>query len=323
MYDYYYCGVPMSSTYPIRAVSRLTGISEDTLRAWERRYKAVSPRRAGSARVYTDKEIERLVLLQQAVAKGHSIGRIATASEAQLRTLIEKSTKLSTGKGVTKTAAAKANGAAAEEAAIFGPLLAAVDSYDYVSAERELAALTAVIPNPRALVHRLGIPLMHIAGQRWHEGTFAIAQEHMITSLLSGLFASMLRLYAQTNPRAKILLATPENEHHGFGILAAAMLAAAGGLGAIHLGTNLPAREIAQASRKTQAHAILIGLSAIKTAAAISALEEIQKKAFPRTKLWVGGASPSITAAANGLGWTVLDDFQTLERHLGLLGARF
>ena len=94
-------------------------------------------------------------------------------------------------------------------------------------------------------------------------------------------------------------------------------------MGAIRLGTNLPAREIAQASRKTRVNAILIGLSAIQTAAAISALEEIQKKVFPRTKLWVGGASPAVAAAAAELGWTVLEDFQALERRLGVLGPRF
>jgi len=31
--------------YPIRAVSKLTGLSVDTLRAWERRYRAIVPRR--------------------------------------------------------------------------------------------------------------------------------------------------------------------------------------------------------------------------------------------------------------------------------------
>ena len=34
---------PGRARYPIRAVSRLTGISIDTLRAWERRYGAVTP----------------------------------------------------------------------------------------------------------------------------------------------------------------------------------------------------------------------------------------------------------------------------------------
>lgn len=35
--------------YPIRAVSKLTGVAIDTLRAWERRYSAVTPIR-GAAR---------------------------------------------------------------------------------------------------------------------------------------------------------------------------------------------------------------------------------------------------------------------------------
>ena len=117
---------------------------------------------------------------------------------------------------------------------------------------------------------------MRITGERWHDGKFTIAQEHMVTSLLTGLFASMLRLYAPANPRAKVLMATPENEHHGFGILAAAMLTAAGGLGAIHLGTNLPARDIIQAARKTEANAILVGLCGAKPETAIPVLQEIQ-----------------------------------------------
>ena len=31
--------------YPIRAVSKQTGISIDTLRAWEKRYQVVAPQR--------------------------------------------------------------------------------------------------------------------------------------------------------------------------------------------------------------------------------------------------------------------------------------
>ena len=313
----------MASTYPIRAVSRLTGITEETLRAWERRYQAVTPQRAGRTRVYTDKEIQRLVLLQQAVAQGYAIGQVATTSNTRLRTLLQKSLELSAEKGTAKNVRSRNLAAPTDEVSLLVPLLAAIEAYDYPRADRELSRLSASIPSPRELVHRLGFPLMHVTGERWHQGTFTIAQEHMITALLSGLFASMLRLYTQAKPPAKVLMATPENEHHGFGILAAAMLTAAGGLGAIHLGTNLPAREIVHATRKTQAHAVLIGLCATKYDAAMSVLQEIQSRAFPRTKLWVGGASAPIAAAATESGWTVLEDFQALERQLGLLGARF
>lgn len=312
----------MSSTYPIRAVSRLTNISEETLRAWERRYRAVTPKRVGRARMYSDKEIQRLVLLQQAVAEGHSIGRIAAESDAQLRKLVGKSASLARG-GEGAEVPARIATAAGQEGLLLAPLLAAVEAYDYARADSELSRLSAAIASPRELVHRLALPLMNITGERWHKGTFTIAQEHIVTGLLSGLFAALLRLYGQNKPRARIVMATPENEHHGFGILAAAMLTAAGGLGAIHLGTNLPAGEIAKAARKTKAEAILIGLSATTPAAGISALQEIQNKAFLRTKLWVGGASAAMAAALRGSGWTVLEDFQTLERQLALLGANF
>ena len=55
--------------YPIRAVSKLTGISVDTLRAWERRYAVVDPERDERGRLYSDADVERLRLLRQAVER--------------------------------------------------------------------------------------------------------------------------------------------------------------------------------------------------------------------------------------------------------------
>ncbi|MGA2097480.1 MAG: MerR family transcriptional regulator [Candidatus Acidiferrum sp.] len=312
----------MASSYPIRAVARLTGIPEDTLRAWERRYQAVTPRRSSRGRLYSDKEIQRLVLLRESVEQGHSIGQIATVSDEQLRMLLRKSEDVALEKKSGRETLRKQKPATDEDRSLEG-VLAAVGAYDYARAERELGRLATATPNPRDLVHRVAFPLMRIAGERWHEGKFTIAQEHMLTSLLTGLFASMLRLYAPANPQAKVLLATPENEHHGFGILAAAMLTAAGGLGAIHLGTSLPTRDILQAARKTEASAILVGLCGAEPSTAIPVLREIESKAIPRTRLWVGGASARVSKVAAELDWTPLKDFNALERQLGFLGARF
>ena len=52
------------SRYPIRAVSRLTGIGIDTLRAWERRHDAVTPVRDERGRMYSDADVARLRLLR-------------------------------------------------------------------------------------------------------------------------------------------------------------------------------------------------------------------------------------------------------------------
>src|SRR6187402_380711 len=73
--------------YPIRAVSKLTGISIDTLRAWERRHGAVAPIRDERGRMYTDADVDRLRLLHGALARGHSIGRLAPLTNEELHHL--------------------------------------------------------------------------------------------------------------------------------------------------------------------------------------------------------------------------------------------
>ena len=79
----------MQTRYPIRAVAKITGISLDTLRAWERRYRAVVPQRSDRGRQYGTAEIDRLLLLNQLVKRGHSIGSIASLPDSELRNLLE------------------------------------------------------------------------------------------------------------------------------------------------------------------------------------------------------------------------------------------
>jgi MerR family transcriptional regulator, light-induced transcriptional regulator len=47
--------------YPIRTVSRLTGVSEGSLRAWEARYGLIKPARTqGGHRLYSDNDVGRV-----------------------------------------------------------------------------------------------------------------------------------------------------------------------------------------------------------------------------------------------------------------------
>ena len=72
--------------YGIGAVARITGLTDHTIRVWERRYKAVVARRTGSGhRVYTPAHVEKLGLLKQLTDRGIAIGKIASKSNAALR----------------------------------------------------------------------------------------------------------------------------------------------------------------------------------------------------------------------------------------------
>jgi MerR family transcriptional regulator, light-induced transcriptional regulator len=305
----------MATSYPISAVAKLTGIPLDTLRAWERRYRAIVPKRAGRGRVYSEEQIQKLLLLRRAVEQGHSIGQVATLGDRQLRELLEKSSALAAGESAARTSDANE---------MLAPVLHSLDRFDYAGTDREINRLAAAMGSPRNFVHRAALPLMRTVGERWHEGKCSIAQEHLLTNLLTGLLASLVRTYSPSHPPSRVLLATPTNERHAFPNLAAAMLIAAGGLGAIYLGTELPAADIVMAARKSEADVILLSLSSTPRSEVRDDLSYIARKAPRSTALWVGGAAElHLEQATEGSRWLVLKDFSELERQLAARGARF
>jgi methanogenic corrinoid protein MtbC1 len=266
----------MPTHYPIRAVAKITGLSLDTLRAWERRYKAVVPERSDRGRQYGPEHIERLLLLNQLVQKGHAIGGIASRSDEELRGLLSRQP-------------IPPDAAATPPTDLHAPVLAAIENFDTVRASDELSRLAAVL-SPRDLVYQVAIPLMREVGIRWHNGTLAIAQEHLVSQMLRTLLGNMMRLFRPSNPAMKMVLATPAGEVHEFGMLAAAMLASLAGVEPVYLGPNLPAREIADAARQTSAKVIVLSV----TFPSETTREEIKAlaAAMPEdAELWVGGAA--------------------------------
>ena len=81
--------------YGIGAVARLTGLTDHTIRVWERRYEAVVAQRAKNGRrVYTPADVEKLGLLKRLTDQGLSIGRIAGDSLDQLHARLRDMSEL-------------------------------------------------------------------------------------------------------------------------------------------------------------------------------------------------------------------------------------
>ena len=69
----------------IGAVARLTGVSAHTIRKWEERYGAVKPSRtAGGKRLYSDEDVQRLILIKRLADRGLSLKGLASLSLDQL-----------------------------------------------------------------------------------------------------------------------------------------------------------------------------------------------------------------------------------------------
>jgi len=74
---------------PINVAARRAGLTAHVIRAWERRYEAIVPERTSKGRrLYSEWEIQRLVLLRQAVDLGHRISEIADLPIEDLRVLV-------------------------------------------------------------------------------------------------------------------------------------------------------------------------------------------------------------------------------------------
>jgi DNA-binding transcriptional MerR regulator len=297
--------------YPIRAVSKLTGIGIDTLRAWERRYGAVTPVRDGRGRMYTDADVARLRLLGGAVQLGHSIGRLAGLGDDQLRELC------AAGEAVPIA------GVAAQRAPLdTSALISALREYSAAGIDSELSRLAALL-RPIDLLQDVVMPVLTQVGDDWHRGRTRIAQEHLMSSAVRNLLGTFLRLYASPDASVHLMFATPAGERHEIATLGAAMLAASAGLGISYLGADLPAREIVHGVEATGATVLVLGLT---TTAADKARERelkiITRELPASVELWAGGRGAEAHASLLGSRALILSDYGAYQQALVRIGGR-
>ncbi|WP_421168905.1 MerR family transcriptional regulator [Aeromonas dhakensis] len=82
---------PEEGIYPIREVSRLTGVNAVTLRAWQRRYGLVQPARTEKGhRLYSEQDIRQIGEILSWLERGVSIGQVkGLLSEPQAQPVSE------------------------------------------------------------------------------------------------------------------------------------------------------------------------------------------------------------------------------------------
>lgn len=295
--------VSVTPKYLIGKVTKLTGLSVDVVRVWERRYGAVQPARSGGGtRLYSDADILRLKRLRQAVEGGNSISQAARLSETELDELIAD--------------AQPAIEAADPYRTVRERFIEAVRTMDVAAADQELARAATLFP-ARELVKQIVAPILDEVGERWAHKEFGVAHEHLASWLLRSMLGSLFRLYPPAGNAETIVLATPSGERHEFGILLAALLAGAHGWRVVCLGADVPSNEIANAVRLTGARVLALSLATARAGvdediAAISRLVPVS------TRVWIGGAEAVRHGdLINRANWILIHDLEELDDRLG------
>jgi DNA-binding transcriptional MerR regulator len=286
--------------YGLGAVVRLTGLSAHVIRAWERRYGVVHPRRTpGGTRRYAESDVARLRLLAAAVAEGHRIGELAPLADDAIERML---------------------GAHRERPAGQPPLaelVAAADRLDLAELERLLGLQLAAV-GPAAYARHVVAPLLREIGERWEHGQSSVAAEHLTTTLTRTLLGSVLRFAPHAAGAPRLVFSTPQGERHEIGALIAAVVAVNAGADATFLGPDLPVADLVEAAQKLRPAALVLGAVGLPAGLLRRYLVELRECLADSVPIWLGGAA----ALEDVAGVHRVADLDELERRVSSLLRR-
>lgn len=264
------------NAHRIHRVAKLTGLSKDVIRVWERRYGLVKPSRSSNRyREYSDEEVALLRFVKAQMEQGATIGGLAAEGHDALVARMRLATPVS-------EAEQKPHDRLLDE------LIGSLDPMDKAGFERRLNGAVAVIPFEEA-VQRILLPLQRRIGELWHEGHLNIAVEHYVTKIIQQKLFSVMNQLPVNEFGPRILIACPEGETHEIGAQAVAYIAATKGCHVYYLGPNLPYTDLVSFCEKISPDLVLLSLTELKQeAATLHHVKQLEQLAT-RWSVAVGG----------------------------------
>ena len=302
--------LPDLARHPIAVVSERTGLSQDVLRVWERRYGAVKPSRAlRGQRYYSDADVERLGLLQAATRAGRSIGQVAQLSDEVLATLVNDDVAARERRPIQTADATSLD--------IVESALALARSLDAPALDETLRRSVAEL-GFSPFIDTVAGPLLRRVGDEWHAGRLSPAPEHLVSSIVHDIVAGMMRAFPQRHGAPRVLIATLAGDRHAIGAALVGAVAAMEGWNVLYLGTDLPAHEIADAAGAAHVRAVALSVVYVDDAARVlNELRTIRSRLPSAVALIAGGAGArSMAAELTEIGVLVEAEIPGLVAHL-------
>jgi MerR family transcriptional regulator, light-induced transcriptional regulator len=265
---------------PIGELASRAGVSPDALRAWERRYGLLRPRRtAGNRRLYSSADEARVRLMRRYLAEGKPAG-VAAEIVSAMR--------------LTVHAGAGARVAPADVAAAHAELRQALDDFAETAAQRVLERLFVAYARV-AVIRDVLLPYLRDVGERWAADHVTVAQEHFTSWFLEARFMAMSRGWDRgVGPRA--LLACPTGERHVLGLVAFGVALHELGWRITYLGADTPLPMVDHAANRIAPELIVLAATVPERLAASDS--DLRALAARRPCALAGaGAEPAACAA--------------------------
>lgn len=304
--------------HPIGVVAQRTGLSSHVLRAWERRYSVVEPRRSeGGHRLYSNAEVERLRILRRLTRGGRQIGQLAELSTEALAELLRQDVAAEARARAPRREKPRTDRRSEELSATAWRAVEELDA-DALGRVLRRAALTLSVSS---YVDDFLLPLMERIGEAWARDALTPAHEHLASAVAARVTGWLASHFEAPAKAPSVVITTLSGHRHELGALAAAVIAASEGWRVHYLGPDLPAADIALAARRAAAR--VVALSVVFPVEEPPTEEEARALvgALPAgTAVFVGGRASDIYAELlKELGIVRLDSFRSFRAALSAL----
>jgi MerR family transcriptional regulator, light-induced transcriptional regulator len=229
----------------ISELSRRVGVGTETLRAWERRYGVLRPRRTnGNTRLYSSLDEARVRLMKRYMAERVPVAQAAEmAMSAQLRLRAGSTGQLPEH----------------ERRRAMQELASALAVFDETSADRTLQQLLGAYAVTAVLRDAI-VPYLHEVGEAWEHGRMSVAQEHFASHFLQARLHALSRGWDRgLGPRA--VLAAAPGDYHTLGITCFGIALHRLGWRIVCLGAATPIDMIREVAEATGAGLIAVSAS--------------------------------------------------------------
>jgi methanogenic corrinoid protein MtbC1 len=270
--------------YTIKTVVQQTGITPATLRAWERRYGALSPGRSdGGYRLYSERDIARLRWLKNQVDTGVSISSAVALLELQHKTGQQPERE-----PLTAVARTPVRGARNADTVTQG-LLAALLAFREMEAETILAEAFALYAI-EDVAEEIIVPVLVEIGELWHRGEASIIQEHFATAFLRRRLSALFHAYDQPASGPLAIAGSAPGEWHDVGILLVSLVLRRHGWRVIYLGQNVPAANLVEEIRHLRPSLVCLSATTTESLPGLTEIAvAIAELPNPRPRLALGG----------------------------------
>lgn len=249
--------------YNLKAVVEATGVTDDALRAWERRYGLPQPQRTEAGhRIYSQRDIDTIRWLVERQEEGLRIGSavklwrgLADEEQDPLRAMPAPadSPQLSIGDQVSD---------------LRDEWLSGCLAFDERRAEHALErAFSKHTPEVVCLeIIREGIAEI---GRRWYQGQATVQQEHFASQLAMRRIKALMSGTPPPTRRGRILIACPPDEHHVIGPFILALLLRRAGWEVVYLGPNVPLEHMEQTVDDAGPDLVILAAQQLHTAGSL------------------------------------------------------